>query len=234
MYEFDKAHWKDIYKVFVGFIILFMSIVSYAQNIGFYKMTEQLLHDRLGNNELELDIIFSSKSKYQEILRKQNDISSINIMNISGANFKILINYHNNSSEETVGRFNSFLHIPVVKKYTKSGTKILEQDIVLQRLALNQIPRDAITSTMDIIGMQVKRNIHSNSILKDTDIIKPQIINKNDVINVKYQTNKIHLRTTATALSSGAISDIIKLKNNKTGVIITGKIIADKTVRVIY
>ena len=82
--------------------------------------------------------------------------------------------------------------------------------------------------------MQVKRNIQPNILLKSIDIIKPQIINKNDLVNVRYQTNKINLKTTALALHSGAISDMIKLKNEKSGVIISGQIIDDKTVKVIY
>ena len=31
---------------------------------------EELLQERLGDKEIELDIIFASKNKYQEILRK--------------------------------------------------------------------------------------------------------------------------------------------------------------------
>ena len=225
--------YSKIYRLLIGLIILFISSLSFADNIGFNKMAEKLLQDRLGNNDIELDIIFSSKTKYQEILRKQNDISKINVANLNGAAFKLSINYHNYPSQEIIGRFNGFLQIPILTKYTKSGTKISDSDIALQRVALHQVPRDCITSKRGMVGMQVKRNIQPNILLKSVDIIKPQIINKNDVVHVKYQTNKINLKATAVALNSGALSDRIKLKNEKSGIIISGQIIDDKTVKVI-
>jgi len=68
--------------------------------------------------------------------------------------------------------------------------------------------------------------------IKISDISNPPVIKNNDPVNIVYSSGVINLKTTGVALGSGAVGDMIKVKNGTSGAVILGQIINKNTIQV--
>jgi flagella basal body P-ring formation protein FlgA len=80
--------------------------------------------------------------------------------------------------------------------------------------------------------MQVKRPIASGHMIRQSDIVKPQVVRQGDGVEMVYSSGNIKLRTNGIASGSGAIGDTIRVKNESTGTIVSGVIKSKNLVEV--
>ena len=89
-----------------------------------------------------------------------------------------------------------------------------------------------VTNSDELVGMLTKKNLVAGTLVKSGDLAHPPVIKQNDPVNIVYNSERISLKTSGTALGNGAVGDMIKVKNEDTGMVLLGQIISKNTVQV--
>ena len=220
-----------------GLLLIILSLafgIGNAADDSFDKAVEGLIYEKIDDPRVIIDIQYESKDKTEKIRSKYNNAQSLLLINFdpTSANFKVRVNYNSGASEELFGRYISSIEVPIISKFIKAGDIITANDITLVKTKINKIKGDYITNENDIIGMQAKKVLANGSLIKRSELRNPLVIKINDPVNILYYSNNIRLKTSGTALGSGSVGDMIKVKNEDTGAVLLGQIINKNTVQV--
>ena len=79
--------------------------------------------------------------------------------------------------------------------------------------------------------MQAKKYIAVGKMFKLNEISSPPVIKNNDPVNIIYSSGAINLKTMGVSMGTGAVGDIIKVKNSSSGAVLLGQIINKNTVQ---
>ncbi len=220
----------------IKLLICFVAFVSsvYAIQDEFERTIEDLIQEKIADNSIIIDLIYDSHDKIDKIKNKQPDISNVTLLNLDPkySVFRVRIDYNNGVSDELAGKYNSSIEISVPSRFIKAGEVILASDVVKVKTKLSRIKDNFVVADENIIGMQAKKHLSPGMIIKSGELVKPAIIKINDPVNIIYQSNNIKLKTSGIALSSGAIGDNIKVKNEDSGTTVLGQIINKNTIQV--
>jgi flagella basal body P-ring formation protein FlgA len=224
---------------FLLFIILsFLPIIAYggdsnddvSENIQkalIAQIKEKLKGEEVNssfNIEEEIEILFDQQQ--QDVLDnlpttpfsiKLNSLS--NISNIFTANLALS---DDNKSEKIKikGKYNRYINIPVLKNRKKAGELLTDSDLVYKKYNTSRIKSNAAINIDDLIGKMAKISIGANTPINKNDISNAFAVTKKSVVTIVYDNGNITINTTGIALESGAIGDVIKVKNAKSNAII--------------
>ena len=192
---------------------------------------EQIQRD-LQSNDIDIELSINDGS-LARIAPKEPLIDNVILQkkasNLKGGNIKVRIEFSDNSSETIIGRYTTYVYAPVAARFLKAGIVIAPEDINLSKTKLRDIHGSI---SRNIAGMQTRRNISSGNIVRESDLTSPKIIHNNDIINIHYSSGGITLQTSAIALENGGKGDVINVKNQKTGVILSGTVIDNNLVEI--
>lgn len=167
--------------------------------------------------------MIKNSSEIKDIKLLENDKSK----NSFTINAKFKSNKSDFKSGNAIGFYTQFSYIPVLKVNFFSGDIIEENDLDIARVKLSTIKKSTIKSKIDIVGKAAKSSIRAYKPINLNDLTQPNIVNKGDKINIKYNKDNLSISMSAIALSTGAKGDVIKLKNLRSNNILSA-IIEDK------
>lgn len=99
-----------------------------------------------------------------------------------------------------------------------------------QDLDASAVKDDAEISA--VLGKETQRTIYAGAVIGEGDVGPPTIIRRNDVVDVRYRSGGLGLRTVAKSLSEGGVGDRIYVMNIDTKVRIRATIVAPALVEV--
>lgn len=206
--------------------LLFCASHAIANDGRFDQMLQELLHEKLSDDTITFDIAMESKTKLEELRRKEDDIDNIQLVYFvpTSSSFRIKIKMLDGLAQEVSGRYTSYIELPVAIKSIRMGSIITASDVATTKTRLNKTTSDYITSTNAIIGMQAKKYLQVGAHIKQSDITLPHIMHDGDSVSLVYQNSHLKLKTLGTAMGSGAVGDTIKAKNSTTGVLVYGRV----------
>lgn len=157
---------------------------------------------------------------------KNADITSINQEMKSFTGYMV-----DDVSQEIVvnGKYTFVTQVLSAASLIRKGDIISKNNTIITYGAYENFP-DYVPE--NLYGMQLKKTIGSGSIVKLTDLFFPISIKEKDTVDITYNSQNLYLKTKGIALQRGAIGDYIKIKNEKSGTILIGRITAKKTVEV--
>lgn len=222
------------YKCLLLIILSLACCLSNAADDFFDKKIEELIYEKINDQRITIALQYESSDKVERIRNKSNNIESVLLIDFdpTASNFKVRVNYNSGHSEELFGRYISSIEVPVISRFIKAGDIITANDITIVQTKLNRVKGDYITNENDIIGMQAKKPLSNGSLIKRSELRNPPVIKTNDPVNIAYYSNNIRLKTSGVALGSGAVGDMIKVKNEDTGAVLLGQIVNKNTVQV--
>ena len=88
-------------------------------------------------------------------------------------------------------------------------------------------------AVQSLLGLEVRRPLYSGQTVALSDLGPPTLVNRNDIVNVFYQTNGLGLRTIGRALGAGGAGEWIDVLNSQTKLKIRGRIVERGTVEVV-
>jgi flagella basal body P-ring formation protein FlgA len=237
------AFWKKLSLrcfITIGSSFVFVAMLAFghkgfAISDSFDKRVEDLIYEKITDPRIVIELQYESQHKVDAILHKESDIKSIALVNFepNRSNFRIRINYNNNSaSDELFGKYISFVEVPVLSRFIRAGEIITDKDIIVTKVKLSSLRGSFVVNYKDIVGMQAKKHLSAGVMIKNNELISPQVIKLNDPVSIIYSSNNIRLKISGTALGSGAIGEMVRVKNNDTGAVILGQIINKNTVQV--
>ncbi len=93
------------------------------------------------------------------------------------------------------------------------GEPIRESDIVVERLPRAEVVAEAITKPELVVNMAARRALRSGQTMRAADLMKPQIISRDDAVTIVFKTSAITLTLRGKAMGSGAEGETITVLN---------------------
>ena len=119
-----------------------------------------------------------------------------------------------------------FKDIYVTSKKLLKNHIITTSDVKLKRIELtNKRVRDFVTDESEIIGRRVLRMVSPNRFIHSSNLGKPLMVNRDDVVTVIAQRGSIYIEVTGQAMQDGSKGDMIKVRNIDSKRIINAKVI---------
>jgi flagella basal body P-ring formation protein FlgA len=94
-------------------------------------------------------------------------------------------------------------------------------DIVIERRPKLEIGGDAATRE-SALGMQMRRPMRAGQALKVADLVKPDLVQRDQGVSVIYQTAGLYLTTRGKALDNGTEGDVVNVINLQSKRTVTG------------
>jgi flagella basal body P-ring formation protein FlgA len=112
------------------------------------------------------------------------------------------------------------------------GETIRESDIVVERLPRADVQTDAISKTELVLNQAARRALRSGQTLRAADLMKPQIVSRDDAVTIVFKTKAITLTLRGKAMGNGAEGDTISVLNPQSKRTVQGTITAPGVVTV--
>ena len=93
------------------------------------------------------------------------------------------------------------------------GDVIKAGDIVIERRAKNEFAGEPPAVVAEVVGRAARRVVRAGTPLRNADLMKPEIVQKNDTVLLHYEVPGIVLTMRGKALESGAEGDMVSVLN---------------------
>lgn len=101
----------------------------------------------------------------------------------------------------------------VVTRQVARGDVLRANDVVIERRPKRELSTDGIADLGGAIGMAARQPIRAGQALRRTDLMKPELVARNEPVTLIFQAPGISLTVRGTAMESGAEGDVINVVN---------------------
>ncbi len=130
------------------------------------------------------------------------------------------------------GRVFKTVDVPVLNARVGRGQVIKAHHVQWIRSKSDRIQADVVMDDADLIGMTPKRTIRTGTPIRAADITRPQVVQRNGLVTIHHQFLNMTLTAQGRALQSGAMGDVVQIKNAQSNLIIEAEIIGPGRVAV--
>ena len=113
--------------------------------------------------------------------------------------------------------------VVIATNIIEKGVTLSEQNIAIEYIASNKIRGEKLTNIAAVIGSKAEKRIGKGRTITRKNVC---LVCKGDAITIIAKSDNFTIKTQGTALSSGNINQQIKVKNVRSGRVITPKISA--------
>jgi flagella basal body P-ring formation protein FlgA len=142
-----------------------------------------------------------------------------------------------------VGNVADVMRVPVLSRPILKGDLVSASDITMERRRRSDLGGDVYLDPTKIVGNAARRALPRGTLLREADIQRPELVEKNATVTMIHEQPGIQLSMRGKALVGGAMGDIIQVMNINskrtveatiTGpnrVVVTGTVLPQKTAR---
>lgn len=120
------------------------------------------------------------------------------------------------------GLITEMREIAILANDIDRGEAVQAKDIILVRRPANQLSNDIIGSASDLVGMIPRRLLRAGDPIRQVDLAKPLLVEKNQLVSVTYASKGLSLIMRGRAQQSGAMGETIRIQNPQSKRIIEG------------
>ena len=130
------------------------------------------------------------------------------------------------------GRVQEMVSLPVATHRLLSGDIIVESDIKMVRLNANLVRNEVARTSVQVIGMEVRKPVDPASPLGTGDFARPIAVKKGQIVFVQLEYPGLLISAQGVAAESGALGDRVKVANVTSRAILNTQVIGDGQVRI--
>ena len=142
-----------------------------------------------------------------------------------------------------VGTIADIMRVPVLARPILRGDVVAAGDITIERRRRSDLVGDVFVDPAKIIGNAARRPLPRGTLLREADIQRPEVVEKNASVTMTYEQPGLQLTMRGKALAGGAMGEVIQVQNvnskrtveaTVTGpnrVAVTGTVLPQKTAR---
>jgi flagella basal body P-ring formation protein FlgA len=93
------------------------------------------------------------------------------------------------------------------------GEVIKASDVILERKPKAEVQGERIAAAEDAVGLSAKRALRAGAVLRAADLMKPEVVQRNESVTMLYDVPGIMLTVRGKALEAGAMGDLISVTN---------------------
>lgn len=135
-------------------------------------------------------------------------------------------------SDVITGRIVAMIDVPVLNTTLAPGAAISAQDIDWLSLPARQVNGNMIANADDAIGMAARRALRPGVPLRLSDIERPRLVKRGDIVTMTLTKPGVALTATGRAMENGAKGDRIRLVNTASNRSVEGIVVSDRQVMV--
>lgn len=117
-----------------------------------------------------------------------------------------------------------FQAVYIANNSLSRGHILQASDVYKSRKDLSKLPFGYITDANDVIGKQMKRHVQAGRILTPSQLRKPVVVKRGEIISIQKQASGFSINMKGIAMANGAIGDRIRVKNNSSKRIVEGTV----------
>jgi flagella basal body P-ring formation protein FlgA len=102
----------------------------------------------------------------------------------------------------------------------RANSIIMEDDLVIQDASMS----GTVSNPLEILGMEAKRNLYAGRPIRLSDIGPPALVERNQIVALKYQIGGLLIATEGRALARGGAGDYLRVLNLSSRNTITGRV----------
>lgn len=115
--------------------------------------------------------------------------------------------------------------IPVAKRALNKGSIVGDGDVMMARLNLRTLPRDAVVSDEHVVGLETANNISYGEVFRADKLVIPPVIKMGSKVTMVYKSKLFTATATGIALESGIAGQQVKVRNDSSKSIVVGTVI---------
>jgi flagellar basal body P-ring formation protein FlgA len=112
-----------------------------------------------------------------------------------------------------VGNVSDVVRVPVLARAVLKGDIVTEADVTMERRRRSDLGADIVTDMARISGTAARRPLGRGSLLRDADVQRPELVERNALILMTYEQPGVQLSMRGKALQGGARGDTIQVQN---------------------
>jgi len=121
------------------------------------------------------------------------------------------------------GRAVETVEVAVLARNVERADLLKTSDMTIERRPKAELGGEAATRDR-AVGMQMRHSLRAGSALKVADIVRPDLVTRDQGVTLIYQTAGIYLTTRAKALDSGTEGDVVNVLNLQSKRTVTGTV----------
>jgi flagellar basal body P-ring formation protein FlgA len=93
------------------------------------------------------------------------------------------------------------------------GDVIRQGDIAIERRPKGEFTSEPPAPSSEVVGLALRRSFRAGQPLRSTDLMKPEIVKKNDMVMMRYEVPGIVLTLRGQSLDNGTEGDVVNVMN---------------------
>lgn len=122
-----------------------------------------------------------------------------------------------NGSRRTPLRFSGTavetIQVAVLAQPAGRGEVVKPSDIAFERRPKNDVSADAVTDAEQAVGLALRRPLRAGTPLRQGDLMKPELVVRNEMVTLVYEVPGITLTMRGKALETGSAGDVVSVLN---------------------
>ncbi|MFL2771871.1 MAG: flagellar basal body P-ring formation chaperone FlgA [Rhodospirillaceae bacterium] len=124
------------------------------------------------------------------------------------------------------------VEIPVALRDIRRGTLVSEDDFQWYRMNENELGRDVLVDSSDVLGLVARRTIRTGQVFRKRDLRVPVLIERGKIVTIRLSTPMMQLSAKGRALEKGGANDTIRVMNTLSNKTVLATIVDGENVRV--
>jgi flagella basal body P-ring formation protein FlgA len=125
------------------------------------------------------------------------------------------------------------VEVAVTARALAAGTIVKDSDLSIERRPKQKVPAEALGTAHEAIGLAVRSGLRAGQPLRRADLMKPQVVHRDDNVTLVYEVPGIMLTIRGKALESGAEGDVINVLNAQSKRTIQGTVTGPNRVNIL-
>lgn len=154
----------------------------------------------------------------------------------SSGRFEAKVALANEASAETwtlTGTVVETREIAVPTSDLERGDALQAKDLVLIKRPSHQVGADVITAMSDLVGMVPRKTLRAGEFIRQNDLAKPILVEKNQLVMVIYASKGLNLQMRGRAQNSGAMGEAVRVQNPQSKRMVEGLVTGPGVVTII-
>lgn len=144
-----------------------------------------------------------------------------------GGRFDVTFQISNDNGNPTQLRFTGTavetVEVAVLTRSVERTDILKSADVVVERRPRAEVGSDA-AAREQALGMQMRRPLRSGQPLRAADLVRPDLVQRDQAVTVIFQTAGLYLTTRGKALDNGTEGDIVSVLNIQSKRTVTGTV----------
>lgn len=135
-------------------------------------------------------------------------------------------------SLKVAGSLVETVEVALLNRALARGETVGAADVTFERRLKEAAPADAASDAIPLTGRVARRALASGMILRNADLVRPELVGRGDTVLIVYEVPGITLTLRGKSNEAGALGDVIAVVNTQSKKVLQGTVTGSGTVTV--